>query len=91
MRNKNFDAANKQEKFNTNNDWGFGGAFGTQYTFNDNLYCKVGEACYRHLPSVKFIAVYHNGTRVLDMSVNTKSVAKANSLINDLLKKDLLD
>lgn len=52
--------------FNTNNDWGFGGAVGTQFNFKNDVHIRVGRASYRHLPSSLFTAVYHDGKRIID-------------------------
>ncbi len=35
-------------KVNTNNAWGFGGWYGTRYTFSDGFTCEVGRFSTRH-------------------------------------------
>ena len=37
-----------QEDFNTNNAWGFGGGYGTQFKYENGFVCRKGNACYRH-------------------------------------------
>ena len=59
----------RQEEFNTCNGWGFGGGIGTQYTFNNGCYIRVGRAHHRHLPSSFFFCVYDSdGNRLCDYS-----------------------
>jgi len=43
--------------YNSNNSWGFGGAYGSVYTFK-TFRVMVATACYRHTPSTKFIKIY---------------------------------
>jgi len=43
----------KEKSFNTNNDWGFGGTMGTEYTYGD-WQLLIGKFCYRHAPSTKY-------------------------------------
>jgi hypothetical protein len=47
------------EKYNTNNDWGFGGGIGTRTTYMlpdgmGTLFHKKGTACFRHLPPERY-------------------------------------
>ena len=44
----------KQEKFNTNNSWGFGGGVYTRTTYSNGLVIDKGKLCYRHLPPSPF-------------------------------------
>jgi len=70
------------EDFNTNNGWGFGGAYGKQYTFANGVRLRKGTACYRHLPSHQFIAVYKDDQRVIDETkLNTKNLSELAELI----------
>lgn len=39
------------ESYNSNNGWGFGGAYGKLYKLNDKVSVLFGTACYRHAPS----------------------------------------
>ena len=48
----------KQEKFNTNNGWGFGGAIGTITTYSDGCSKREGRVYFRHLPSQKFVKYF---------------------------------
>lgn len=74
--------ATSKEVFNTNNDWGFGGAIGTQYVFKNNVQIRTGKACYRHLPSAKFVAVYHNSKRIIDTAkLSEKHIQTISNLI----------
>ena len=80
-----FDAPCDVEEFNSNNAWGFGGAAGLRFDFRDDLYAKIAQACYRHAPAEKFIAVYHNGRRVYDALYSLKALAKANEIVNNII------
>ena len=56
-------------KFNSNNSWGFGGANGKRFKFvhNGKNYCITeAKACYRHLPSEKFIKLNEDDTCMFD-------------------------
>ena len=43
-----------QEKFNTNNAWGFGGSISTLTTYQDGYAKRSGYNCYRHIKSQRF-------------------------------------
>ena len=57
------------EEYNTNNAWGFGGGYGTEYTFNNGLKLRDGIACYRHAPSHRYITVCTTDERIIDTEV----------------------
>jgi len=73
----------KVTDFNTNNGWGFGGGFGKEYTFANGVTLRKGTACYRHIKSHGFIAVYNkDGNRVIDeTSLNKAGLAELAELI----------
>jgi hypothetical protein len=55
----------KAEDFNTNNAWGFGGGYGTEYTYPSGASIRLGTACYRHSCCSKYVALYNKeGHRV---------------------------
>lgn len=56
------------KKYSTNNAWGFGGSYGTEYTFPSGWVLRVGTACFRHRASrpVRY-AVSPEGGRYLDL------------------------
>ena len=41
-------------KFNTNNAWGFGGAYGTTTKYDNNIVKREGTQCYRHTGTSHF-------------------------------------
>lgn len=49
------DRAVDSHKFNSNNDWGFGGARGKRYNFGNGCTLTIATASYRHRPCQKFI------------------------------------
>lgn len=52
----------RSEKYNSNNDWGFGGKAGTFYYFeNKDLSFFRGLFCYRHTPSTRVEQYYYKG------------------------------
>ena len=55
----------KTKNFNTNNAWGFGGAIGTETTYDNGTICRKGIACYRHAGTSRFERWYkiENGER----------------------------
>jgi hypothetical protein len=54
--------------YSTNNSWGFGGSYGTEYRFEDGWALRKGTACFRHLPSHRIAyAIDPQGRRVLDL------------------------
>lgn len=79
----------KSEAFNSNNAWGFGGAYGDRFTIKRGddfeLVVKVAVACYRHLPCHNFITVTLNGRRLFDQGQSSKAFAKAQALVAELL------
>jgi hypothetical protein len=64
------------EEFNSNNAWGFGGAYGDRLTLGSHV-IKVATACYRHLDPVKFITVTLGGDRILDAGQGSKAFDRA--------------
>jgi hypothetical protein len=44
-----FEVPCKVEYYNTNNVWGFNGTTGLKYTFEEDLYCIIGNAGTRHM------------------------------------------
>lgn len=70
----------KTESFNTNNDWGFGGAAGV-YTYYDNgLVVKKGKAYFRHSPpeSFEYVLVNYDNTLLIisDLVTSLKGLQK---------------
>jgi hypothetical protein len=55
-------------EFNSNNPWGFGGAYGTKYELpNDGPVVRIATACYRHMDSTKIITISTDtGGRIFD-------------------------
>ena len=52
------------EDFNTNNAWGFGGAYGQKYEI-DGAIIKIAKACFRHAKPYSFVSVETaNGKRI---------------------------
>lgn len=76
----------KVTPYNSNNAWGFGGAYGNKYVLKDGKVVKIITACYRHLPSEKVITITNaEGKRVFD-EINTPKIrAKA----VDILKQSV--
>ena len=77
------------EKFHTNNSWGFGGAVGISYKFptRPDVEVRIGKACYRHMNSTKFIAIYKDGKRVFDEDNTPAQRKKAEAMIKKLLSE----
>jgi len=70
-------------EFNSNNAWGFGGAFGDRFVYkNNSVVVTFATACYRHLPAAQFIRVDHNGHVIRDL----KSIPKNRKNVIELLK-----
>lgn len=42
------------EKFNTNNNWGFGGGVGVARSYSNGYRSRCGTSSYRHAPPEKF-------------------------------------
>lgn len=62
------DRAMTERACNTNNAWGFGGSYGTEYVFPNGWVLRKGTACYRHLPTRRIIyAIAPDSTRYLDL------------------------
>lgn len=68
------ESADKVEKFNTCNAWGFGGGIGKQYT-KGRLRLREGTAYFRHLSSEHFCRLYLDGKEV-DPSKDFEEVEK---------------
>lgn len=57
-----------ERPYSTNNGWGFGGSFGTEYLFEDGWVLRIGKACFRHLPPRQIAyAIEPGGRRHLDL------------------------
>jgi hypothetical protein len=54
-----------EDSFNSNNQWGFGGAVGRRFT-RDDVVVKVATAHSRHLLPTKFVTVTVAGRRLYD-------------------------
>ena len=65
----------KQIDFNSNNAWGFGGAYGNRYT-NEKYTLTIATACYRHLSPEKFITLKTNNETIFDLSNTTQNQEK---------------
>jgi hypothetical protein len=63
-------------KYNSNNDWGFGGSRGTNYEFASNLSALVAYAGTRHQGEFPFIGVWYGSSHVLDLSGHGKVALK---------------
>jgi hypothetical protein len=62
----------KVSDYNTNNGWGFGGAYGKQYTFADGSTVMYGWRCYRHAdPDRIIIAKDKDGDKTSVFDINT--------------------
>lgn len=84
------DIAYTTEKFNSNNAWGFGGATGTRYHFNlRGKECNItdAKAYYRHAPSERFIALWVDGKRVVDMDSGKRAVQKVSESIDAMINE----
>ncbi len=79
----------ESREFNTNNAWGFGGGIGTSYTFppRTDVEVRVGKACYRHMKSTKFIAIYVDGRRIFDEDNTTTQRKNAQTVLEKLLSE----
>lgn len=72
------------EKFNSNNGWGFGGAYGERYHLKNNIVITIATACYRHMGTTPFIRVDHNGKHgVIDLKQTQTAFAKVYNFVND--------
>ena len=73
-------------EFNSNNGWGFGGAYGTQYQFGKGIVMKIGTACYRHTGTSPFITVWQGDERLFNESGHGKKTKEAAlALVRELL------
>lgn len=72
------------EDFNSNNDWGFGGAYGVKAE-NDKYVVKVATACFRHLKPEKFVTLYskEKESRLFDLSNTPKNRIKILTYIKE--------
>jgi hypothetical protein len=84
----NFSYPHNISEFNSNNAWGFGGAFGKSYDFENGLEVRVGTACYRHTGTRKYVAVWHEGAKILELTGHTKkNHDKVLKLIDEIMSK----
>lgn len=71
-------------EFNSNNGWGFGGAVGKRYTLKNNIVVTIGEACFRHTGTTKFIRVDYDGKYgVIDLHQSQTGFAKVYNFVNE--------
>ena len=75
-----------EENYNTNNEWGFGGAIGTKL-IKDNIIVNIGTAYFRHRTNIKFIKVIHNGNTVCDYIAYSEYYTRAFAKIKELLEQ----
>ena len=80
--------SDSKETFNSNNAWGFGGAYGTIYNFKDNtVEVKVATACYRHTSSTPFIKLTtSDDTEFLDLTDTQKNRQMLLNNLNRILQ-----
>ena len=72
------------EKFNTNNGWGFGGAYGERYHLKNNIVVTIATACFRHTGTTPFIRVDHNGRHgVIDTDRSSTRLANVYNFVNE--------
>lgn len=48
----------KTEKYNTTNNWGFGGGVGVETTYDNGLSTRKGKAYFRHLAPESYFKLY---------------------------------
>lgn len=73
--------------YNSNNSWGFGGAYGSIYTFK-TFQVMVATACYRHTSSTKFIKIYSQWVTGFDVRNTTTSRIKALQIIKERIASE---
>ena len=67
----------KVEDFNSNNAWGFGGAFGQRFYYKNNtVVVTFATACYRHIKASQFIRVDNLGNVIADVASIPKNRKK---------------
>jgi hypothetical protein len=68
--------------FNTNNAWGFGGAHGMVWAWDD-IEVKIGTASTRHSGTTAFVKLTVNGARVFDAYNTAKNRERLLKLLLD--------
>ena len=71
----------ESKEFNSNNAWGFGGAYGMLYKFADNSFLKIGTACFRHTGTAPIIVFYYPDE---DSRYRTENRKEIEALITNL-------
>jgi hypothetical protein len=80
---KNLKSMNlKNEKVNSNNAWGFGGAVKTIYYLN-GFEIHIGKCYYRHLSAKKLNVLYDNENKIV-----TNNLKKINEFVNSYINKN---
>lgn len=70
--------------FNSNNGWGFGGAYGKRYALKNNIVVTIATSCFRHTGTTKFIRVDHKGKHgVIDLHQTQTGFAKVYNFVNE--------
>ncbi len=76
--------ADSHESFNTNNAWGFGGAYGTRYFYPNDVEIVVGTYCYRHTPSRPYVCVSHDNALIIDRIAHNMSPSEIELTLNHI-------
>jgi len=74
----------KKENHNTNNDWGFGGSYGTTYQFKNKISVICRTLCYRHAGSHNVCEVFKDGIELFyanKLSLSGEQLKKLNKLL----------
>lgn len=90
---KQYGVAYTTEEFNSNNGWGFGGAYGRRYRFSLNgkdYDLTEGTACYRHLPSQSYVALRERDIDVWFKIIFDVSPRKAKHKLDAFLRDQTL-
>lgn len=69
----------KTEKYNTCNDWGFGGSAGIETTYDNGLSTRKGKSYYRHHRPHQYFGLYieFEGELIEVYDVNTEKKFKS--------------
>jgi len=52
-------------EFNTNNDWGFGGAYGIGFVMANGMTVRSQVICYRHSSSERMVKIYDKDSEMI--------------------------
>ena len=72
---------NNKEEFNTNNGWGFGGAYGEKFTLDTGISVRLKVVCYRHMPSDNMVEILYNDETIYNEWYYSKNVPQMIKII----------